>query len=196
MSYLTSRAPFPMWTSEPGVGRDKSTELTRIMDETGMAGGDYWTTNYPQPTFLSSRLYACHVDSSAYSVLDFSDPDRHELEIWQTSVALQLFEADDFAGLVGELSSFFGRQPQLPDWAIGGAIVGLKQGAEGFVRLENILAAGTAVGGLWCEDWVGIRQTSFGRRLFWDWRWNPERYPKLPARIEQLPSAASASSAM
>jgi alpha-glucosidase len=187
MSYLNlAGRRFPMWTSEPGVGRDKSTELTRIMDETGMAGGDYWTTNYPQPTFLSSRLYACHVDSSAYSVLDFSDPGRHELEIWQTSFTLQLFEAEDFLSLVGKISEFFGRQPQLPDWAIGGAIIGLKQGAESLDRLENILAAGCAVGGLWCEDWVGIRQTSFGRRLFWDWRWNPARYPDLPARIEEL----------
>jgi alpha-glucosidase len=177
---------FPMWTSEPGVGRDKSTELTRIMDESGMAGGDYWTTNYPQPTFLSSRLYACHLDSSAYSLLDFTNPERHELEVWETSLTLHLFEAEDFPALVGRLSAFFGRQPQLPDWAIGGAIIGLKQGEASLERIENILAAGCAVGGLWCEDWVGIRQTSFGRRLFWDWRWNPARYPDLPARIEEL----------
>ena len=53
MSYLAlAGRRFPMWTSEPGVGRDKTTELTRTMDEQGMAGGDYWTTNYPQPTFL------------------------------------------------------------------------------------------------------------------------------------------------
>ena len=48
MSYLALNGrAFPMWTSEPGVGRDKSTELTRQMDEIGMAGGDYWNTNYP-----------------------------------------------------------------------------------------------------------------------------------------------------
>ena len=36
MSYLmlTGRR-FPMWTSEPGVGRDKSTEITRAMDVAG-----------------------------------------------------------------------------------------------------------------------------------------------------------------
>ena len=39
MSYfaLNGRA-FPMWTSEPGVGRDKSTALTRLMEtRTGAA---------------------------------------------------------------------------------------------------------------------------------------------------------------
>ena len=39
---------------------------------------------------------------------------------------------------------------------------------------------------MWCEDWVGIRQTSFGRRLFWDWTWNAARYPDLPAQIAAL----------
>ncbi|WP_336973901.1 alpha-glucosidase [Sphingobium aromaticiconvertens] len=187
MSYLDlSGRRFPIWTSEPGVGRDKSTDLTRLMDEQGMAGGDYWWTNYPQPTFLSSRLYACHVDSSAYSVLDFTDPDHHRLEVWEGRVTLEFFTAPDLIGLVGQLSTRFGRQPALPDWAIGGAIVGLKDGDKSFARLETIMEAGAAISGLWCEDWIGIRQTSFGRRLFWDWSWNDARYPDLPARIADL----------
>ena len=78
MSYLALNGrSFPIWTSEPGVGRDKSTELTRIMDADGMAGGDYWNTNYPQPTFLTSRWLAVHLDASCYSVLDFTDPAAH-----------------------------------------------------------------------------------------------------------------------
>ena len=31
---------------------------------TGKAGGDYWNTNYPQPTYLSSRRYALHVETT------------------------------------------------------------------------------------------------------------------------------------
>jgi alpha-glucosidase len=187
MSYLDlSGRRFPIWTSEPGVGRDKSTELTRLMDEQGMAGGDYWWTNYPQPTFLSSRLYACHLSSSAYSVLDFTDAQRHRIEVWEGAFTLEFFAADDIAALVGALSTRFGRQPALPDWAIGGAIVGLKEGDASFARLERIMAAGAEVSGLWCEDWIGIRQTTFGRRLFWDWSWNEARYPDLPGRIAAL----------
>lgn len=187
MSYLDlSGRRFPIWTSEPGVGRDKSTELTRLMDEQGMAGGDYWWTNYPQPTFLSSRLHACHLDSSAYSVLDFTDARRHRIEVWEGAFTLEFFAAEDMPALVGALSTRFGRQPALPDWAIGGAIVGLKEGDASFARLERIIAAGAEVSGLWCEDWIGIRQTSFGRRLFWDWSWNEARYPSLPGRIVDL----------
>ncbi|WP_073974980.1 alpha-glucosidase, partial [Erythrobacter donghaensis] len=90
------------------------------------------------------------------------------------------------ADLTRQLGARFGRRHALPDWAIGGAVVGLKQGEASFDRLEALIAAGASVSGLWCEDWVGIRETSFGRRLFWDWQWNPTRYPDLPARIAAL----------
>ncbi len=187
MSYLALNSRrFPMWTSEPGVGRDKSTELTRLMDAQGMAGGDYWNTNYPQPTFLTSRWLAIHLDAACYSVLDFTDSAAHMVEVWSHTARFELFAQDNPIELVGALSARFGREPPLPDWAIGGAIVGLKDGANSFERLESFIKAGAAVSGLWCEDWAGIRETSFGRRLFWDWRRDRQRYPDLPERIAAL----------
>ncbi|TSB02692.1 alpha-glucosidase [Sphingorhabdus contaminans] len=187
MSYLRLNGRrFPFWTSEPGVGRDKSTKLTQIMDAEGLAGGDYWTTNYPQPTWLSSRNYAVHLETAAYSVLDLTDGTRAGIECWKADVDLELFTANDRTGLVGQMSDRFGRQPPLPDWAISGAIVGLKDGQDTFERFEKIAASGAALTGLWCEDWIGIRQTGFGKRLFWDWQWNAKRYPDLPDRIAAL----------
>jgi sulfoquinovosidase len=188
MSYLNLRGrAFPLWTSEPGVGRDKDREITRIMDDFAMAGGDYHSTNYPQPTFLSSAGFAVHVDCDAYQCFDFSQPGEHTLEAWAIPAAIEFFVGEP-ATLVAKLSERFGRQPILPDWAISGAIIGLKAGDASFERLDTIRAAGTAVSGLWCEDWCGIRETSFGRRLFWDWQWNAGRYRDLPARIAALKS--------
>jgi sulfoquinovosidase len=186
MSYLRLNGRrFPMWTSEPGVGRDKSDPFTQAMDAEGMAGGDYWTTNYPQPTLLSSKGVALHLDAACYSVLDAS-ADGPAFEIWQGSAEIEVTTSDSLASLVGRLSRRFGRQPALPRWARGGAIVGLKDGENSFTRLERMIDAGVAVSGLWCEDWAGIRQTSFGRRLFWDWQWSRTRYPDLPRRISEL----------
>ena len=82
----------------------------------------------------------------------------------------------------------------LPDgWTFAGAGIIVASGlyivhrervrAAEALRLEALIEAGAAISGLWCEDWVGIRETSFGRRLFWDWQWNAARYPDLPARI-------------
>lgn len=190
MSYLALNGrAFPIWTSEPGVGRDKTTELTRIMDADGMAGGDYWNTNYPQPTFLTSRWLAVHLDASCYSVLDFTDAAFHAVDVWSGEATFELFAADGPQTLVAQLSKRFGRQPPLPDWAIGGAIVGLKSGASSFDRLERFIDAGAAVSAVWCEDWAGVRETTFGRRLFWDWHngeRSAQRYPALKDRIADL----------
>lgn len=187
MSYFDMRGRlFPLWTSEPGVGRDKSSPLTFQADVTGKAGGDYWNTNYPQPTYMSSRHYALHVETSAYAAFDFRDPDFHEIAVWEIPASIELWAAPRFADLVTQLSDRFGRQPRLPDWAISGAIVGLKDGQRSFDRLDAMIEAGAVVTGLWCEDWVGLRETSFGKRLFWDWKANEARYPDLHRRIAEL----------
>ncbi|MGL4679390.1 MAG: alpha-glucosidase, partial [Plesiomonas shigelloides] len=57
-----------------------------------------------------------------------------------------------------------------------------------FTRLDNALKHDIKVSGLWSEDWCGLRVTSFGKRLFWDWDWqhHQERYPNLPERIKAL----------
>ncbi|HEX6784416.1 MAG TPA: alpha-glucosidase [Sphingomicrobium sp.] len=186
MSYLRLNGRrFPMWTSEPGVGRDKADPFTKAMDEASRGGGDYWTTNYPQPTFLSSRGYALHADVDCYCVLNF-EGSSPELEIWQNEARLELYLGSEPATLVSRLSTRFGRQPPLPDWAIGGAILGLKEGLRSFERLDAMRSAGVEVAAIWCEDWAGIRETSFGRRLNWDWHWSSSRYPDLPERIARL----------
>ncbi|MBT9371766.1 alpha-glucosidase [Rhizobium sp. CSW-27] len=187
MSYFDMRGRrFPLWTSEPGVGRDKTTEITFKSDVTGKAGGDYYNTNYPQPTYVSSRRYALHVETNAYSVFDFRRDGFHEIEVWAVPQRLEFFAAPTFVDLVGQLSLRFGRQPELPEWVYGGAILGLKDGENSFARMEKMRAAGVKVSGLWCEDWVGLRHTSFGARLFWDWQANETRYPRLREKIAEL----------
>ncbi len=187
LSYFDLRGRrFPLWTSEPGVGRDKSTLVTFQADRAGGAGGDYFTTNYPQPTYLSSRRYALHVDTTAFTAFDFRHGAFHEIEAWAIPRRIELWTAERFTDLVSALSSHFGRQPQLPEWVRSGAIIGLKDGPRSFERLERFAAAGAAISGLWCEDWVGVRETSFGTRLFWDWKWNARRYPGLDRRIAAL----------
>lgn len=187
MSYFDMRGRrFPLWTSEPGVGRDPTSEITFKANVKDKAGGDYYNTNYPQPTYVSSALYALHVETTAYSVFDFRQKVFHEIEVWAIPERLELFAAPTFVELVEVLSSRFGRQPPLPDWIYNGAIIGLKDGANSFTRLEAIRSAGVAVSALWCEDWVGLRQTTFGARLFWDWQANEARYPGLKDKIADL----------
>lgn len=190
MSYLNLRGRhFPLWTSEPGVGRDKRTYVTWRSDVENRAGGDYYHTNYPQPTFLSSRRYACHVETSSYADFDFRHDDFHELQVWAVPERIEFFAAPTYLKLVEALGSRFGHQPKLPEWVYEGVILGLKRGkAHAEEKLEQGLSAGMAVSALWCEDWAGIRETSFGARLFWDWQASETRYPDLANWCRELES--------
>jgi alpha-glucosidase len=75
----------------------------------------------------------------------------------------------------------------LPAWLDQGVVLGLKRGEDhARKKLDLARARGMRVVGLWCEDWAGVRETSFGTRLFWDWRWNKQRYPQLDRFIGDL----------
>ncbi|WP_205831493.1 alpha-glucosidase [Bacillus sp. RO2] len=177
---------FPLWTSEPGVGRNKSTYVTWQSDVTGMAGGDYYHTNYPQPTFVSSRKYYCHVETTAYADFDFRNDSFHELQIWEMPKEIVLEGANDFLGLLEKITDRFGRQPELPEWTYNGIWLGIQGGTDVVEeKLEKALAKGVKVGGVWCQDWQGIRMTSFGKRLMWNWQWNPDVYPNLDTKIHE-----------
>lgn len=187
MSYFDMKGRrFPLFTSEPGVGRDKTSQITFQADVTGQAGGDYYNTNYPQPTFLSSRRYAAHLQTTAYCAFDFRHAEFHELEAWAIPESVEFFESPSYIGLVRQMAQRFGQPPALPDWVHDGAILGLKEGEKSFTRMNAIAEAGAKIVGLWCEDWCGVRETSFGTRLFWDWRANDKRYPGLREKIAAL----------
>ncbi len=188
MSYFDLRGRhFPLWTSEPGVGRDKSSYLTWKYDQDCMGGGDYYNTNYPQPTFVSSKHYYVHVSSTAYGDFDFRNEDFHELQLWEVPESIRIESAPTFLALLEKLSGFLGRQPELPDWVYNGLIVGVQGGSErSFGLVDRSIGKGIQVAGVWCQDWCGKRVTSFGKRLQWDWHSNEELYPNLPEEIEKL----------
>lgn len=187
MSYFNLRGRnFPIWTSEPGVGRDKTTYVTWRSDVENKAGGDYYNTNYPQPTYVSTKHYYLHMDSTAYADFNFKNEAFHELQVWEVPQQIRIEAAPDYIELLKKLSAYFGRQPELPDWIYNGAIIGVQGGDRSFELLENTLDKGIKVSALWCQDWAGKRVTSFGKRLQWDWKYHQEMYPDLPEKIKAL----------
>ena len=181
-------ALFPIWTREQGVGRNNLTEITRLADLNDRAGGDYHTTFFPQPSFMSSRLYFAHLENYEYAELDFRSEGFHELALWSGGFSLVLSSAESYRALQQKLSALLGRQPMLPDWAMRGIWLGAQGGTERVTRLlEKCRALGVEIPAVWIQDWEGRRVTSFGKRLQWDWRWNRELYPGLDGVIAADP---------
>ncbi len=186
-SYFDLRGkPFPLWTSEQGVGRNKTSYVTWQADCKENAGGDYYWTFFPQPTFVSTQKYYCHVDNSCYMNFDFSAPEYHELALWEDKTTLRFECADTYIALLEKLTALLGRQPELPDWVYDGVTLGIQGGTEVCQqKLDTMRNAGVKVNGIWAQDWSGIRMTSFGKRVMWNWKWNSDNYPQLDSRIKQ-----------
>lgn len=176
---------FPLWTSEPGVGRNKQTLTTFWADVKDQAGGDYYTTNYPEPTFVSTRKYYCHTTSYQYAKFNFKNDGFHELEYWGIPDSIVFETADTYKDLIFKLTGLLGRQPELPAWSNNGAFLGVQGGAKEVTKIADKLKnKGVKLAGLWCQDWEGIRMTSFGKRLYWNWEADEKLYPNLGQQIK------------
>ncbi|NIZ47281.1 alpha-glucosidase [Entomospira nematocerorum] len=188
MSYFNLRGRhFPIWTSEPGVGRDKKSHITWQADVMGMAGGDYYNSNFPQPSFISTKRYYLHINSTAYSDLDFRNQDFHEVHVWEIPTHIRIEVADDYLTLLERLTAYLGRQPLMPTWVHDGLILGLQGGSERVLPImQRVLDLGVPIAAIWCQDWSGKRVTSFGKRIHWDWIANEAMYPDLKELVRRL----------
>ncbi|WP_281658572.1 alpha-glucosidase [Halobacillus sp. Cin3] len=187
MSHLNLRGKnFPLWTSEPGVGRNKKTYTTFLADVHDKAGGDYYHTNFPQPTYLSSKKYFCHVDTTAYADFDFRKDQYHELQMWEVPEHIMFETGADFKELVSRLTKHLGRQPELPEWTYDGIWLGMQGGTDAVQKkIDEAREKGLKVGAVWAQDWQGKRFTSFGRRLNWNWQWDANEYPGLDQKLKE-----------
>ena len=178
---------FPLWTGEQGVGRNKENLLTRLMDEKDRSGGDYYTTFYPQPTYVSSRGYYLHARTFGYADFDFSVSDRHTLLFWNIPEKIIIGAKDTLLETVQDISLLLGRQSELPPWIYDGIILGIQGGTETCrKKLKVMQEAGCPVAAIWAQDWEGQKITGFGKRLKWNWVYDNLRYPDLPQTIRDF----------
>ncbi len=177
---------YPIWTREQGVGRNKLTEITRLSDALDGSGGDYHTTFFPQPTFVSSKKYFIHFENYEYAVLDFTNETFHEVEVWSLAPCFCVGTGENYPSLLQSLTGLLGRQPALPDWAMKGLWLGVQGGTQRALELrDRCVNAGADISAVWIQDWQGTRQTSFGKRNIWNWRWSEELYPGLDTVIRE-----------
>ncbi len=176
----------PVWIQEPGLGRGFNL-LTLLAELKKKYGGKWYTSYFSQPTFVFTSGIFVHSESSAYSEGQFQKPDRHTLHTWEIPKKIVFGVEANPQSLMSSLTSFLGRQPKLPSWSYDGMWLGAQGGMEETRRkLKRMTDAGVKIAGLWCQDWEGIRITSFGKQLMWDWSFDENLYPNLPSYIEEL----------
>ncbi|KAA0194876.1 hypothetical protein HAZT_HAZT008439 [Hyalella azteca] len=92
-----------------------------------LRGRDYpiWTREQGTLLVPSTPLHF-----GSYMVLNFTATDYHEVFVHSASLTLELDYDNTALGLVQKVYKRAGTQPPLPDWVLGGAILGLEDGTE------------------------------------------------------------------
>ncbi|WP_198170713.1 alpha-glucosidase [Deinococcus arboris] len=170
----------PVLVSEQGVGRGQQ-PLTWLANLTNNGAGGAWHSSYAPMPHL--RLLDDQGSGQSIWSLDTvpgaldTRGGRWRLEMTGASLHLRL-AAGNTRTLTRALTADTGRMAPLPAWTSQGALLGV-QGGTARVRevYARVKAAGVPVAGLWLQDWVGRRTTSFGQQLWWNWELDAAHYP-------------------
>lgn len=167
----------PLVIGEQGIGRGLQ-PLTFLANLRAGAGGSWHSSYAAAPHLIGSAMRGLCLESTEPAFIDLRRPGELRVELLAGRMAGRMYAGDTPAALIAAHTSYAGRARPMPDWLHDGAIIGL-QGGTARVRalLDRILAAGAPVSAVWLQDWVGPRQTSFGRQLWWNWELDRDHYP-------------------
>lgn len=143
-----------------------------------------YKTYFVMPTFVSSDLYFCDVDTDAYGTADFTAKDKHVLAWSKVPDKITFGYANDWLSLSSLLTRHKGIMPRLPEWIYDGMILAIQGGTEAVASsLEEMLSNHARINGVWSQDWCGELFTFFGKQVLWNWNVDQKLYPDLKAHI-------------
>ena len=99
----------------------------------------------------------------------------------------QISVAKDYKTIISENAKHQGLMREVPDWFHKGAIIGIQGGTKKVAAIyDSLMKYNASVSGLWLQDWVGQRITSFGKQLWWNWQLDKKHYPYWPNLSEKI----------
>jgi len=170
-------AAVPVIVSEQGIGRGRQ-PLTRLINLFVPGAGGLWHTTYaPSPSLITNQARMLAIESYEPLLFDFRDKARLAVTSLSPTLAGRLAKRRTPQQAVESLTLYSGRMKRPPHWSQQGAILGL-QGGTDVVRpiVDKAVKAGVPVKGVWLQDWQGQRITANGKRLWWNWVLDDERY--------------------
>jgi sulfoquinovosidase len=176
----------PIFIQEQGIGRGEQ-PITLAADWQADAGGNPYTSYASVPHYVTSEVRSLFLENYEYSAFDLREEDRVQVEVFSSRMRGQILSADTPAGLIKQYTEYSGRMRPLPEWILGGAVVGLQGGTQKVLDMsEKLKELDTPVAAFWLQDWVGQRETSFGTQLWWNWELDEDHYPDWNLLRERL----------
>jgi alpha-glucosidase (family GH31 glycosyl hydrolase) len=176
----------PIFIQEQGIGRGEQ-PITWAADWQADAGGDPYTSYASVPHYVTSEMRSLFLENEEYSSFDLREEDRVQVEIFSSRMSGQILSGETPAELIEQYTEYSGRMRPLPDWILGGAVVGVQGGTDKVLEISDQLEALDApVAAFWLQDWVGQRETGFGTQLWWNWELDEDHYPEWNLLRESL----------
>ncbi len=152
----------------------------------GAAG--YWHTTYSSMAyFLTSDYRSLFLENTEMSFFDLTVADSIEIRLRSRNLRAQIVKAQTPLDAIEGYTEYAGRMPTPPRWLHEGAIVGKMGGSEKVRKLwQKLQDLGTPIAAFWLQDWVGLRITPFGTRLWWNWQLDHNLYPDWPHLVTDL----------
>ncbi|RXG52469.1 hypothetical protein Avbf_12779 [Armadillidium vulgare] len=92
--------------------------------------GSYYTTYWPQASYLSDRYYSLILNNYEYSELNFESPEQNLIYVHSNYVTGDILQENEMIPLVSKISKFIGLQQRLPEWILKGAVVAFEGGSD------------------------------------------------------------------
>src|SRR5215218_27574 len=176
----------PIFIQEGGIGRGEQ-PVTLAVDWRVDAGGDPYTSYASVPHYVTSEMRSLFLENSEYSLFDLREEDRVQVEVFSARMRGQILSGENPVELIEQYTEYSGRMRPLPEWILGGAVVGVQGGTQRVLEISEKLEAFDApVAAFWLQDWVGQRKTSFGTQLWWNWELDEDHYPDWNLLRERL----------
>jgi hypothetical protein len=167
----------PILVQEQGIGRGDQPITFAVNLISYRAGGDWSTTYAPSPFYMTSKMKSLYLEGYDYSVFDLTMHDRVQVQIYGESIEGRILYGDSPSELIESFTESIGRPPELPEWIISGAVVGMQGGTDTVRRVwDELKTYDVPISSFWLQDWVGQRETVIGSQLWWNWEVDTKRY--------------------
>jgi alpha-glucosidase len=179
----------PILTQEQGVGRGKPLVTQLVNAVTGGSAGDEFSTYLAMPYFLTNLGRGMVLENTEYSVFDLRGKQVVKIRVHSADMRLRLFQGQSMLDLVEAYTEYAGRFGASPDWIHDGVVLGLTGGTD---RVRKIYLEAKAeqvpVAALWIQDWSGLRKTTMGKQVWWNWHLDSGHYQDFEAFRAELES--------
>ncbi|KAK9290377.1 hypothetical protein L1049_008546 [Liquidambar formosana] len=177
----------PVLVQEQGIGRGDQPITFAANLVSYRAGGDWSTTYAPSPFYMTSKMRSLYLEGYNYSVFDLTRQDRVQIQIHGDSVQGRILHGNSPTELIEHLTETIGRPPELPEWIISGAVVGMQGGTDTVRQVwEKLQTYDVPISAFWLQDWVGQRETLIGSQLWWNWEVDRTRYWGWQQLVKEL----------